>query len=184
MTDHKTLQMHHEERRITDRGIIKGIIERGSVATVCLPDEPYPYCVPMNYGFEWNDDLYFYFHMAITGHKLDLLRKKPVVTMNIFEFLDRNGYRPYKKENHDYRSVTVFGHAEIITPDLEEEFVRGLSLLQINNNRPAVKKMTSVMREQLFCLKVTADIITAKAQYELDGPAEGEMPPLENVKRE
>ena len=41
-------------------------------------DEPYPYIVPVNYGFEWKDTLIFYLHTAPDGHKNQLLRKSTI----------------------------------------------------------------------------------------------------------
>ena len=176
MTDHKSLKMHQEARRITEKEQIETILSEACVATVCFHDEPYPYSVAMNYGYEWKDSLFFYFHMGIEGHRIELIRKNPLVSLSIFQWLDRHGYHSYKNETHDYRSVHAYGKAEIVGPDQEEEFLHGLSLLQMNNHRPAVKKLTEVMKNELFILKITVDFVTAKAQYPLDEPEEAKIP--------
>lgn len=181
MTDHNELKMHHEARRIRDKETISSILSRCSVATVSLHDEPYPYAVAMNYGFEWEDAPVFYFHMAVDGHRLRLLEKDPHVALNICEFLDRRGYAAYRNENHDYRSVHAFGTAEIITGKQEAEFLHGMNVLLRNNGRPPMKRVTDDLKKSMLIMKVPADCITAKAQYPLEGAEEAVMP--ENTKR-
>lgn len=169
--------MYHEDRRITDRKIIEAILSANNVARIALHDEPYPYIVAMNYGFEWTDELVFYFHMAVRGHRINLIQKNPHVSMNISSFLDRVGYKPYRNEGHDYRSVNIFGCAEIISPvDNPDEFLHGFSFLLKNNARPKLTKITEDMKKRLFILKITADHITAKAQYPLTNIEDAEMP--------
>lgn len=182
MTDHTTLKMHREKARVTDKEMIRAMLERCHVAVVCMNDDPYPYAVPMNYGFVWEDDQpVFYFHMAIEGHRINLIRENPNVMLCIYEWLDRQGYQLYRKENHDYRSVNVFGKAEIITIENEEEYIRGMSLLQTCNFRAPVKRITQQMKDRLFVMKVTADIVTAKSQYPISHVDEVPIP--ENVPR-
>ena len=52
MTDHSTLKMHREEVRVSDKEMLKAILDRCHTVVVGLHDEPYPYVVPMNYGYE------------------------------------------------------------------------------------------------------------------------------------
>ena len=93
MTDHQKLLMHFEQERIKDKRFMKQILKNCSEATMAFFDEPYPYIVPMNYGFEWKDTLIFYLHTAPDGHKNQLLRKNNKVALNIYQFLDRVGYK-------------------------------------------------------------------------------------------
>lgn len=75
--------MHFEQERIKDKRFMKQILKNCSEATMAFFDEPYPYIVPMNYGFEWKDTLIFYLHTAPDGHKNQLLRKNNKVALNI-----------------------------------------------------------------------------------------------------
>lgn len=119
MTDHQKLLMHFEQERIKDKRFMKQILKNCSEATMAFFDEPYPYIVPMNYGFEWKDTLIFYLHTAPDGHKNQLLRKNNRVALNIHQFLDRVGYKRVQGFDHDFRSVTCFGTAEIVRGDQE-----------------------------------------------------------------
>lgn len=179
MTDHTTLKMHREKVRISDKDMLCAILDMEETCCVALHDEPYPYIVPMNYGYEWEDKLVFYFHMAIEGHRIELIKKNPRVAVSVWTFLDRVGHDRYRKESHDYRSVTAFGTAEIISPEQEEAYIHGMSVLCVNSGRPAIKRITTEMRQRLFVLKVTADVVTGKAQYPISTVEEVCMPPLQ-----
>lgn len=179
MTDHRTLKMNKENLRITDKKILQSIIERNTIATVCFHDEPYPYCTPMNYGFEWEEGkLVFYFHMAPQGHRVNLIHQNNKVMLNIRESLDRHGFKAYRDGHYDYRSVNVFGKAKIITLyDQPNEFLKGLQLLQKNNmNREPIKKVAPAMNYRLNVLKITTDYVVGKAKYVLKGIEESEIP--------
>lgn len=177
MTDHRQIQMSHEDRRITEPDYIRAILEKNSVCVVAMQDEPYPYLVPMNYGFVWEENLTLYMHMSDRGHRLDLIRKNPHVSCNIHLFLDRFGKKRYRNEGHDYRSVTVFGRADVITKEDPKEFLKGLNALCRNTKRTQLRNVPK--NDNLLVMRVTAETITAKAQYPVRSLAEVEMPPLD-----
>jgi nitroimidazol reductase NimA-like FMN-containing flavoprotein (pyridoxamine 5'-phosphate oxidase superfamily) len=177
MTDHDEIKMYHEDRRITDPKILQKILDLNRSCCVALHDEPYPYIVPMNYGYIWNDKLIFYLHMAKDGHRVSLIKKNPHVSLNVFLFLDRAGHARYRGESHDYRSVTAYGIAEIVSPyDDEKEFLSGLSILCAHTGRPEIKKITGSMYEKLLVLKIPVGIVTGKAQYPIKSPDEVPIP--------
>ena len=171
--------MNHEERRVSDKKMIMKILDMERTCFVALHDEPYPYVVPMNFGYVWEDQLIFYLHMAVRGHRIDLIRQNPNVAVAVGVFLDRVGHRPYRNEPHDYRSVMAYGTASVITPDMEDEFLKGLSALCVHTDRPKVTKMTRQMREDMLILKITADFVSGKSQYPISSLEEVEMPGLE-----
>ena len=177
MTDHTSLKMHREKVRVSDKKMLCAILDMQETCCVALHDKPYPYIVPMNFGYEWEEQLTFYFHMAIEGHRIEQIKQNPHVAVSVWSFLDRVGYDSYRKETHDYRSVTAYGTAEIITPEQEEEYIHGLSVLCMHTGRPAIKGITTEMINRLFVLKITADIVTGKAQYPISTVEEVPIPP-------
>ena len=84
---------------------------------MCIRDSPY--VVPLNFGYDWEDKLVFYFHCAHEGYKLDLLHKNPHVCVNASSFISYAG-ASVKGHLHDYRSVTARGVAERLEPDSAE----------------------------------------------------------------
>ena len=177
MTDHNNLKMAHEERRIKEPELIRAVLDMTNVCAVALHDEPYPYVVPMNYGYVWEEDgLTLYMHMGVQGHRIDLIRENPHVTCNIQVFLDRWGTKKYRGEGHDYRSVTVYGKAEILTAEDPKEFIKALNALCAATGRPRVTKAPK--SKSLYMMRVKADVVTAKSQYEITKPEEVAMPAL------
>ncbi len=72
--------MRRKERCIKDQEIIEQILRQSVICRVAMHDEEYPYMVPMNYGYR---DHTLYFHCALEGKKLELIRKNNHVCFEI-----------------------------------------------------------------------------------------------------
>ncbi|MDF2539078.1 MAG: hypothetical protein K0S76_2099 [Herbinix sp.] len=70
--------MRRKDREITDRNEITAIMEKCEICNIALFDEDYPYIVPLNFGFTYEDNNFcLYFHCAREGKKLELIRNNP-----------------------------------------------------------------------------------------------------------
>lgn len=70
--------MRRSDKEITDHEEILSTLERGSVCHLGLHDEPFPYVVPLSYGYaEREGVLTLFFHSAGSGKKIDLIRRDP-----------------------------------------------------------------------------------------------------------
>lgn len=167
---HNLIKMQHEDRRITDKKILEEILNIHKVVRLAFVDEPYPYIVPMNYGYTWeNGQLIMYFHMAPGGYREKLIKKNPHVAINISSFIDRFGYQRVKNKDHDYRSINIFGTAKIITVEQENLFLEGLNAMNTHQRGlPPLKQIAPKWKDTLRVLQITAEEITGKAQYHLD----------------
>ncbi len=66
--------MRRKDREVTDINEILKIIEKCDSMTLALLDEDKPYLLPMNFGYEYeNEKLVFYFHCAKQGKKLEII---------------------------------------------------------------------------------------------------------------
>ena len=72
--------MRRKEREIKDAVVIHQLLSQASICRLAIHDEPFPYIVPMNYGYA---DGAIFFHCATEGRKLDLLRKNNKVGFEI-----------------------------------------------------------------------------------------------------
>lgn len=54
---HNTYKMRKSDRQVTDPAIIKAMLEICPICTLALQDESYPYIVPVNFGFTWDEKL-------------------------------------------------------------------------------------------------------------------------------
>lgn len=68
--------MRKSDREIRDYNEILRLLDECQTIRLALHDEPYPYVVPLSYGWEDRDGkLFVYFHCAKEGKKLDLIAK-------------------------------------------------------------------------------------------------------------
>jgi len=108
----KRYHMHKAEREIKDRGLLLDILRRGRYMTIalCFGDEPYT--VTLSYGFH-EESSTLYFHSALKGMKLDIIRENPKACGTVIEDL---GYI-HGECSHSYRSVVVYGRmVEVLDP--------------------------------------------------------------------
>jgi hypothetical protein len=68
--------MRKAQREIIERAEIEGILARAEVLFLALHDEPAPHVIPLNFAFA---DGALWFHCALEGTKLDLIRRDPRV---------------------------------------------------------------------------------------------------------
>ncbi|MFR8176131.1 MAG: pyridoxamine 5'-phosphate oxidase family protein [Christensenellales bacterium] len=100
--------MRQRKRQVTDKATICAMLDAMDTIHVAMHDEPFPYIVPLNFGYHWEDKLTFYFHCAHEGYKLELLHRNPHVCVNASSFVSYAG-ASVKGHLHDYRSVTARG---------------------------------------------------------------------------
>lgn len=156
--------MRRKDREVTDRALISGMLDMTEILHLAIKNDPFPYIVPMNFGYEWcADELVFYFHSAKKGLKLDLLRADPHVAVNAAAFISY-AENPYKGHLHDYRSVTAFGIAEELSPD-SEAFLHAHEILLRHNHRTMQPEDGPVMGQiALWQIRCRAEDVTGKAE--------------------
>ena len=156
--------MYHADREIRDKAIIKAILTMCDVITVAFADGEYPYMVPVNYGFEFDEHLCFYTHHAIEGYKNKLIEARPKVCVVAYKFVDKVP-EGGDKLVHDYRSVMAFGEMSFI-PRESEEYAKAWEVLCSCNSRrvpDAVFEADYQVRlGKIVCL---AENVIGKAQY-------------------
>ena len=146
--------MRRSDREIKDHDEILDVIRRCDVCRLALHDEPYPYIVPLNFGFEEiSGKLTLYFHSALTGHKLDRIAADPRAA---FE-MDTSHVLLYSEEKQmctmAYESVIGFGTIHFLE---EEEKYKALKKL-MDHYYPGEEKsfpMSTVPHTAVFSLEV------------------------------
>ena len=103
--------MRQVKREIRDKQRICAMLDMFDTLYLGLHDTPYPYVVPLNFGYKYDDKLYFYIHTAKAGHKVDLIAKNPNVSVTLSAFQNFPDH-PYKGHIHDFRSVMAYGRIE------------------------------------------------------------------------
>lgn len=172
--------MYHEDRKILDREMLCAILDQSSTCCVGLHDTPYPYVVPMNFGYTWDKEegLVIYLHMAQRGHRLSLLAQDPHVGITVYTFYDRRGKKNFRGEAHDYRSVMVFGVAEEITE--EADALMALNQVCLHTGRKGIKQIPPSERPRMRLFRVRAQEVIGKAQYPIAAVDEVPIPVFED----
>ena len=171
-------KMRQKARQVSDRAIICAMLDQMDTMYVGMHDEPYPYIVPLNFGYTFDDDLVFYFHCAKAGYKLDLLARNPHVCVTASQFVSYAG-GSVRGHMHDYRSVIARGVAQQMDPDREPEAFRAaLENLLIHNHRDPADADSPVVRHiQMWRIVCRAEDVTAKAEIMPKTPAEVQFAP-------
>lgn len=107
--------MIRKDREVKDKKVILDILQKCQTCRIGLHDEPYPYIVPVNFGFEvLNDMIVIYFHGAAVGKKTDLIQNNP----NVCVEMDTEGPLVTSYKNKEctmkYESIIGFGKAQIL----------------------------------------------------------------------
>jgi nitroimidazol reductase NimA-like FMN-containing flavoprotein (pyridoxamine 5'-phosphate oxidase superfamily) len=103
--------MRRKDKEMTDRDVIDSVITESKVCRLGLSEENQPYIVPLSFGY---DGTALYFHSALKGKKIDILRKNSSVC---FEF--DNGGEPVQSDRGcnwsvRYKSVIGYGSARLL----------------------------------------------------------------------
>jgi nitroimidazol reductase NimA-like FMN-containing flavoprotein (pyridoxamine 5'-phosphate oxidase superfamily) len=126
--------MRRTDREVTVIDEKLDIIARCKVCRLAMIDSsgpagtgPEPYLVPLNFGWEYKEGLLLYFHSALEGRKIDLLKRGGPVCFEM-----DGGHRLIENPqgcgySFAYESVIGKGTVEFIED--REEKIRGLKLL-------------------------------------------------------
>ena len=119
--------MRRKDREVTDFDEIIDIIKKCDVSRIALNDEGFPYIVPLNFGVDvQGQQVFFYFHAASKGKKLDLIAKDNRATFEMD--CDHNFILNEEKMSCTMAYASVIGHGTIeIVPD--EDKYEGLKIL-------------------------------------------------------
>ncbi|MCE5265172.1 MAG: pyridoxamine 5'-phosphate oxidase family protein [Deltaproteobacteria bacterium] len=111
------MNIRRADREIKDAGMIRAIMEEALVCRIGLCGGDVPYVVPMNYGLGENC---LYFHCAVAGRKLDMIRKNSRVC---FEMDILRGIKQGEEScgwGAFYESVIGCGRAVIVETPAEK----------------------------------------------------------------
>ena len=153
--------MRKSDREIKDVEEIKKLLDECQTIRLAMHDEPFPYIVPLSYGWEEKGGQFFiYFHCAKEGKKLDLIESNGNVC------LEADALEGYVDTGHsvtaDYRSVIAFGRAERV---YGEELVHGLELLLKHCRVEGYSARDCAATGITAVVKITIDSITGKKRF-------------------
>ncbi len=116
--------MRRKDKQENDPERIESIIGRASILRLALFDEPFPYLVPVHFGYRHGK---FYVHSACEGKKIDLIRKNNRICFELeADFGLIKGASPCRWSTR-YESVIGYGKAYFV--EGIEEKRKGLEIV-------------------------------------------------------
>lgn len=151
--------MRRKDREITDFDEMVKIIKECDACRIALNDEEagFPYIVPLNFGLDVEDErVYLYFHGAMKGKKLDLIKKDNRAT---FEMDCEHNFILYEERmSCTMGFASVIGHGTIeIVPD--EEKYEALKILMRQYHSEDFKFDTRMMSVTTVLKMTVTDMI-------------------------
>ena len=106
-------EMRRKRQQLSEEESIS-ILRKSTAGTLALlGDIDYPYAVPISYVYHEGK---LFFHSALTGHKVDAIRKCDKASFCVIE---RDDVQPEKYTTF-FRSVIAFGRIHIIEDETEK----------------------------------------------------------------
>ena len=152
--------MRRSDREIKDISEIISVIEKCDVCRLALNDDGYPYIVPLNFGFTYEDGtIELYFHSALEGRKLDLIRQDNRASFEMdcshqLQYFEDRGYCTYS-----YESVIGRGHITILDDDAKASALE-LLMRHYHGGEAVYYNPAAIPRTAVF--KLTVEEITGK----------------------
>ncbi len=116
--------MRRNERAMTDKEELEGVLKGTFVCRLGLCDGEVPYVVPMTFGFL---DGSVFMHSALEGRKIDLIRKNPNVCLEFEKDVELLVGEAPCSFSMKYRSVIASGKAIFL--EGTEEKALGLNVI-------------------------------------------------------
>lgn len=149
--------MRRKDREITDFNEIIDIIKKCDVCRIALNDDEYPYVVPLNFGLDvQGNQVFFYFHAAMEGKKLDLIAKDNRAT---FEMDCDHNFILYEERmscTMGYASVIGHGTIEIVA---DEDKYESLKILMRQYHAEDFKFNTDMMKVTTILKMTVTDML-------------------------
>lgn len=153
--------MRRKDREITDNKEILSIIDRCESMTISLLDGDKPYLLPMNFGYEYeNEKLVFYFHSAKQGKKLDIIKENN----NIWFSMDCS----HELVAAEYPCAftmyyeSVIGNGKVFILEDTEEKIKALKLIMKNYTNGKEYDFEEKHTNAITALKIEVSEYTAK----------------------
>ena len=103
--------MRRKDKAVSDAAGINAIIEKATVCRLGLVDVDRPYVVPLSFGYADNT---LYFHGALKGRKIDILKENPNVCVEFDIAVEALNHADACKWSMKFQSVIGFGKATIV----------------------------------------------------------------------
>lgn len=148
--------MRREEKEIREMAVIEAIIKEAQVCRLAMVDGDKPYVVPLSFGY---DGSHIYFHSAMEGRKIELLRKNPHVCFEVDQVIKLVKHKDACEWGMSFKSVIGEGRACLVEDPAEK--IHALGVIMAQYSKRAFEFSRSSL-EKTAVIKVSIHKITGK----------------------
>ncbi|MDR2803706.1 MAG: pyridoxamine 5'-phosphate oxidase family protein [Treponema sp.] len=154
--------MRRKDREIIDINEKIKIIDKNKVCRLALSENNQPYIVPLNYGYSFeNNILTLFFHSAIEGKKLQIIKKNNSACFEID--CDSGLIEGDEACKYSYAFKSVIGAGKIAVLETKDEKINGLNeLMKHQTGRNETFKFDEKAVEHVTVYKLIVDEFTGK----------------------
>ena len=154
-------EMRRKRQQLSEEESI-AILQKATAGTLALlGDNDYPYAVPISYVYA---DGRLYFHSALSGHKVDAIRKCDKASFCVIE---QDEVHPEKYTTF-FRSVIAFGRIHIIEDEAEKLATARIFGNRYNpNQEEALQKELKSGMSRMLMIRFDIEHLTGKEAIEL-----------------
>ena len=154
-------EMRRKRQQLSEEESIS-ILRKSTAGTLALlGDNDYPYAVPISYVYHEGK---LFFHSALTGHKVDAIRKCDKASFCVIE---RDDVQPERYTTF-FRSVIVFGRIHIIEDEQEKLATARMLGNRYNPNQDeALQKEIESGLSRMLAIRLDIEHLTGKEAIEL-----------------
>ena len=154
--------MRRKDREITDINEKINVIKKCKVCRIGLSENNIPYIIPLNYGYNFeNNILTLFFHSAIEGKKFDIIKNNNNVCLEID--CDTKLIEAEKACNYGYAFRSIIGFGKITILEKTDEKINGLNeIMKHQTGKETIYDFTCDELKNVCVYKMTVEIFTGK----------------------
>ena len=148
--------MRRKDKLVEDQAELVRLLKSVEVCRIAIHDQPYPYLIPVNFGYHDNA---LYFHSAAVGKKLDLLKQNPHVCFEVEQDLELVKAEKACDWSYRFKSIIGFGKAQILTDADEKQ--KALEVIMRHYNSSDFAFGEAVLKK-VALVRIDIDSMTGK----------------------
>lgn len=153
--------MRRKRQQLSEEESISILQKATSGTLALLGDNDYPYALPISYVY---DGGHLYFHSALSGHKVDAIRKHDKASFCVVE---KDDVHPEEYTTF-YRSVIAFGKIHIVEDEQEKlDTARMLGNRYNPNQEETLQKELEKGLSRMLMIRFDIEHLTGKEAIEL-----------------
>ena len=149
--------MRRKEKEITDKKEIEHIFKEALVCRLGMFDGEKPYIVPLNFGYKDNT---IYFHSALAGKKIDILKKNPDVCFEID--IPGKTINSEKACNWSMAFISIIGEGKVLFLNDATDKINALNIIMEHYSDTNEWDFNKKMMGKTLVFKVEIENISAK----------------------